>query len=216
MDLYRKAIQLNPNYATAHQWLGEILGVLGRMEEGLVETYRAMELDPLSRVVNFSLGNQLYFARKYDEALRQFRKAIELEPNDAPIREGYVGVLIAKKDYLQAIKEYEKVSQIAGKHEQEIAAIEAVRKAYLSEGEKGFWKQKLEFDLQAFKNREESPYNIACDYSMLGQKDRAFEWLDRAVSMYDPNLDGLRVDPLLDGIRSDARFHEYIRRMNLL
>jgi serine/threonine-protein kinase len=211
--LYRKGIQLDPNYPTGHQWLGETLNTLGKNAEGIVELRKALEYDPLSPIINTSLGALLYFGKRYDESIQQFRKSIELDKNLSLPRDGLVQALLRKKQYLEAINEYENLAKLQGRFDKEENGIKEVRSAFLSRGEKGFWDKKLEFDLQ---NGMESCYEIVCDYALLSQKEKAFEWLDRCAKENDWNLNDMKVDPRLDSIRNDPRFTNYLRLRNLI
>jgi len=214
--MYRKAIELNPNYPTAHQWLSEILVQSGRMEEGLNENHRALELDPLATIMNVSLAANLYYARKFDESIAQCRKTIELDPESFMPRERLIQALLAKSDYANAFSEYENLTKIYGTYEKEKAGIEAVKEEYFKLGEEGFWKKKLEFDLDNFKKGQGSFYNIAVNYSMLRDNDSAFLCLEKSVQARELQLDELKVDPRMDPLRSDPRFNDYLRKLNLL
>jgi serine/threonine protein kinase/Tfp pilus assembly protein PilF len=213
--LYRKAIEINPNYPTAHQWLSEILVQSGRTEEGLNESRMALELDPLSTIMNVSLAANLYFARKFDEAIAQCRKTIELDPDSFMPRERLIQALLSKKEFTEAFSEYEKLIKIYGVYEEERAGIEAVKQEYLTMGEEGFWKKKLELDLDNFKKGYGTYYNIAINYSMLRDNNSAFLCLEKSVQARELQLDELKVDPRMDPLRSDPRFNDYLRRVNL-
>jgi eukaryotic-like serine/threonine-protein kinase len=212
--LYRKAIELNPNYPTAHQWLGELLVQDGRIDEGLMESRKALELDPLATIMNVSLAANLYNARRFDEAIAQCRKSIELDPESFMPRERLIQCLVAKKQFTEAFVEYEKLAKIYGTYEQEKSGIEAAKEEYLSLGEEGFWKKKLEIDLVNLKKGQGSIYNMVVNYSMLRQNDLAFTWLDRSVNAHESQLDQLKVDPRIDPLRSDPRLDDYLRRVN--
>jgi TolB-like protein/Tfp pilus assembly protein PilF len=213
--LYRKAIELNPNYPTAHQWLGELLVQDARIDEGLMESRKALELDPLATIMNVSLASNLYNARRFDEAIAQCRKTIELDPESFMPRERLIQCLVAKNHFTEAFLEYEKLVKIYGTYEKEKADIEAAKQEYLTLGEEGFWKKKLEIDLGNLKKGQGSNYNIVVNYSMLRENDLAFAWLERSVKAHEPELDQVKVDPKIDPLRSDPRFAGYLRRVNL-
>ena len=213
--LYRKAIELNPNYPTAHQWLSEILVQSGRIDEGLAESHRALELDPLATIMNVSLAANLYFARRFDESIAQCRKTIELDPESELPRNRLIEGLLMKKHFTEAFSEYEKLTKMLGVYDKESAAIEAVKNEYSTLGEEGFWKKKLEFDLQNLSHGEGSYYNIAINYSMLRENDAAFFWLEKSVKSRELQLDELKVDPRMDPIQSDPRFKDFLHRVNL-
>ena len=130
-------------------------------------------------------------------------------------RERLIQALVEKKQFTEAFDEYEKLAKIYGVFEKEKADIEAARQEYLTLGEEGFWKKKLEIDLKNLSNGQGSYYNIAVNYSMLRDNDRAFLLLDKSVKARELQLDELKVDPRMDPIRSDPRFEEYLRRVNL-
>jgi eukaryotic-like serine/threonine-protein kinase len=214
--LYRKGIELKPNYPTAHQWLGELLVQNGQIEEGLKESHRALELDPLATIMNVSLAANLYYARRFDESIAQCKKTMELDPESFMPRERLIEVLLVKKDYTDAFSEYEKLTKIYGIYEKEKAAIEAVKEEYSKLGEEGFWKKKLEFDLENFKKGDGTYYNIAVNYSMLRETDAAFALLGKSIETHELQLDQLKVDPRMDPLRSDPRFNNLLRKVNLL
>lgn len=213
--LYRKAIELNPNYPTAHQWLSEILVQTGRIEEGLNENHKALELDPLATIMNVSLAANLFYARRFDESIAQCRKIMELDPESFMPRERLIQNLIEKKEFNEGFSEYEKLTKIYGIYEKEKAGIEAVKEDYLKMGEEGFWKKKLEIDLENFKKGQGTYYNIAINYSKLRDNDMAFAWLDKSIAVRESQAEQLKVDPRMDPLRSDPRFNEYVRKVNL-
>lgn len=214
--LYRKAIELNPNYPTAHQWLGEILVQSGRIEEGLNENHKALELDPLSTIMNVSLAANLYYARKFDESIAQCRKTMELDPESFMPRERLIQNLLEKKEFDEGFSEYEKLTKIYETYEEEKADIEAVKEDYLKLGEEGFWKKKLEFDLKNFKKGQGTYYNIAVNYAMLRENDAAFALLGKSIELRESQVDQIKVDPRMDPLRSDPRFNDLLRKVNLL
>jgi hypothetical protein len=104
---------------------------------------------------------------------------------------------------------------MAGRYEQEKTIIEEVRQDYLTLGEEGFWKKKLEIDLKNLSKGQGSSYNIASDYSNLRENDYAFSWLDRSIKARELDLDILKVDPKMEPLHSDPRFKDFLRRVNL-
>ena len=187
---------------------------LGRIDEGLMESRKALEMDPLATIMNVSLAANLYNARRFDEAIAQCRKTIELDPDSFMPRERLIQCLVAKKEFTEAFVEYEKLVKIYGTYDQEKADIEAAKQEYLTLGEEGFWKKKLEIDLANLKKGQGSIYNIVVNYSMLRDNDLAFMWLERSAKAHEPQLDQLKVDPRIDPLRSDPRLDDYLRRVN--
>ena len=206
----QRAIELNPNYPTAHQWYGELLINQGRFDEGLAEVRRALELDPLSLITNLVLGMGLNLARRYDEAILQLQKTLDLDPNFTDAN-GFLAQAFAHKGmYEEAVAANSRQMALEGVPP---AVIEAAKDAFAKSG----WQGYLRFVLRTLESRE-NPARleaIAILYGQLGEKDKAFEWLEKA---YDQRADGLaflKVDPWYDPLRSDPRFTDLMRRVGL-
>lgn len=208
---FRRAIELNPNYATAHQWRAEQISVLRRHEEALAEIRRALELDPLSLVINRVYGDMLLNARRYDEAIAQYRKTIEMDPNFPTTHNGLGRAYEFKGMYDQAVAEYLAFSRPNISPAERLARQET----YTRSG----WKAFLQIGVSNLLERSEKgyvrPYTIASFYARLGQKDEAFVWLEKAYQDRDYQMTELNVRPELDSIRSDPRFAELVRRVGL-
>jgi tetratricopeptide (TPR) repeat protein len=206
---FRRAIDLNPNYVTAHLWHGEHLANVGKAEGAVAEFRRARELDPLSLTVNASLGRILRDSRHFDEAIEQCRRTLELEPNFAQahwcLGVGYLG----KARYDDAIVEFQQARALG----ETPLALCSLAYAYGVAGKKAEARKVLSDFRQQARDGYLSPYYMARIYAGLGEKDHAFEWLDRAYREGDWMR--LMLDPFLDSLRSDLRFRELLRRMNL-
>ena len=120
---YQRAIQLNPNYATAHQWYAECLSMLGRHIEAIAEIKRAQQLDPLSLIINQGVGGKYLYARRYDEAMAQFQRTVELYPNFPPTRQRLGWCYLQKRLYDEAITEMQRAVEVSGNSTQMIAAL---------------------------------------------------------------------------------------------
>lgn len=209
---YKRAIELNPNYPTAHQWYAVYLMSAGRFEEALAETRRALELDPLSLPINMTLGWVLLNARQYDQSAEQLRKTLEMDRTFvlAHHRLGVVYELQGK--YNEAIAEFNQVVNLsAGKP----LGLASLGRAYALSGKRAE-AQKLLAELQELsKQRYVSPVSIALIYAALGDKVQSFAWLEKADTAHDANLTRLKVDPRFDSLRSDPRFTDLMRRVGL-
>jgi tetratricopeptide (TPR) repeat protein len=206
---FRTAIALNPNYPTAHVWYGELLATLGQAKRAISEFSRARELDPLSLFVNASYGRMLRDGRHFDQAIEQCRKTIDLEPNFAHghwcLGLAYLGK--GRRD--DAIFELQKARALG----EGPIALWALAYAYGVAG-KRLGARNVLSELRGQSQRSYvSPYFLAGVYAGLGEKDRAFEYLEIAYEQHDAMT--LELDPFLDSLRSDTRFHELLRRMNL-
>jgi tetratricopeptide (TPR) repeat protein len=111
---FRRAIELNPNYANGHHWYGEFLSLIGRHEEAIAESERARELDPLSNIINTWVGSRYLYAREYDKAIEQYRNAMEMDPGFVPVHLVLGEALEQKHMYQEAIAELEKAVSLSG------------------------------------------------------------------------------------------------------
>jgi tetratricopeptide (TPR) repeat protein len=217
---YRRAIELNPNYASAHQWYGEFLTALGRHEESIREIKRAQELDPLSLVINSDLAYILIMARRYDEAIAQAQKTLEMATSWESAHWWISMAYLYQGRYEEFIANEEKRLDFAKESPEKIAAykkeLAAVKEAYRKSGAKGFWQELLEYEMQrCAKGDGNSPFYVAEIYANLGDKDKAMEWLGKAIDERDADLDNIKVHPAFDNLRTEPRFQSLLRRMNL-
>ena len=209
---YQRALQLNPNYATAHQWRAENLSTMGRFDEALAEARRALELDPFSLIINRVYADCLVDARRFDEAIVQYRKTIELDPN-FPTAHFFLGrAYEAKGMYDQAVAEYTKTVAGAGFATEDLTQM---KKAY----ESGGWRAYLQATLAMLLKREKQgytpPFVVASAYARLGQKDEAFAYMEKAVAQRDFRASLIMVSFEFDSLRSDPRYADLIARMRL-
>ena len=210
---YRRAIELNPNYATAHQWYAEYLTIMGRFDEAIKEIKRAQELDPLSLIITSIAGGIVYYnARMYDKGVEQCLKVLDLDSEYAPAHL-YLGWNYKQKEmYEESIAELEKARELSKARpfsEGDLAHAYA-----LADQE-----SKSQLILQDLKKRADkefvNPFTIAIIYIGLGDRTKAFEWLDKAYDNRSYKLLFLKVDPIFDRLRSDPRFKALLKKMNL-
>ncbi|HEY0405425.1 MAG TPA: protein kinase [Pyrinomonadaceae bacterium] len=216
---FRKAIELGPGYATAHQWYGVYLSEMGRHDESLSERNRAQELDPLSLSIRTGLCRAYYWARRYDESLRNLQTTLEKDPLYADTHWSYGLVYEQKKMTNEAIASFQKAIDLSrtvefpeGKPEM----IAALGHAYAVAGKRADAEKILD-QLSGLieQQRYVSPYSIALIYIGLEDKDRAFSWLERAYDERDEAFIHLKVDPRLDPLRSDLRFSNWLSQLKL-
>ncbi len=206
---FKRAIELGPNYPSAHHWYGQYLQAIGRQDEAIAELKRAQELDPLSLIINSALGGKYYYARRYDEAIKQLRKTLELDPSFLAARALLGGVYLQKGMYEEAVKEDERAVETSGRAEDPLAVLGY---AYGVVGRKADALKILEELRNLQTHRHIDPVNIALIYTGLGEKDQAFMWIEKAEKL-DFNLE---YDPMWDSLRSDRRFPDLLRRKNLV
>ena len=209
---YRRAIELNAGFATAHQRYSFYLISTGRTEESLVEIKRAQLLDPVSLPINTSWGWRLHFARRYDEAIAQYRKTLEMDPNFAQARLRLGEAYEQKGMYQQALAEFQKARQLDDLPEVSAGLGHALAKS----GRRGQAEKELDQLKELSKRSYVSPYHVALIYTGLGDKDRAFEWLWKACEDGSNVLTArIKLEPRFDSLRSDPRFLDLLRHIGL-
>ncbi|MEJ7847836.1 MAG: tetratricopeptide repeat protein [Pyrinomonadaceae bacterium] len=200
---FKRALELEPNYATAHLRYSLLLTLLGRHDESLVAIRRALEIEPLSVFVNRAYGDRLIDARRYDEAVVQLKKTLELDNNYALAHSSLAWVYQVQGNYAESVEEVAKMYDVTGRNE--YAAL--VRQSYISGGWQGY--------LEAMTARQPGlrAYTKASHYAALGKKDLAFTELNRAYDNRESNISRLNVDGRLDSLRDDPRFEELVKKV---
>ena len=208
---YQRAIELNPNYATAHQWYADNLVVTQRFDEGIAEGKRAVELDPLSLVVNLELASNLDYARQHDQAIAQLRKTIELDSN------WYLGHMVLSQAYdmkglfPQAVAECQRAREL----NDDPLVLAFLAHAYTGSSNRDEAVKALGQMSELAKQRYVPAYGFAVAYAGLGDKDQAFQWLERSLQDRAWDITYLNVDPLMDKLRADPRFGDLVKRVGL-
>jgi TolB-like protein/Tfp pilus assembly protein PilF len=208
---FRRAIELNPNYATAHHWFGNsLLVTLGRFDEAIKEGQRAVELDPLSLIINADLGSTLMVARRYDDAIAQLRKTLVLDGNFAYAHWNLGEALYLKGDVTDAIAEYEKAAALDD--DPEILAL--LGRAYAETGKREKALELLEQLKTVGRQHYIRHYVYTIIYTGLGDKATAIDYLEKARDGGEtPDTTWLKVDPLFDPLRNEPRFQQLVAKM---
>jgi TolB-like protein/Flp pilus assembly protein TadD/class 3 adenylate cyclase len=208
---FQRAIALNPNYATAHHWYGfNPLSTLGRFDEAIAESRRAVELDPLSPVINSDLGSNLMVARRYDEAIAQLRKTLEIDPTFS-LAHGALGeALQFKGDLPGAIAEYTKAQELGA--DPRIRVLMAAAKA--QSGDKDAAVRMLAELEEASRSREIPGAQRAVLYTSLGNRTEAIRCLEQSVADHDSqDVAWIKVYPKWDPLRGDPRFEALVQKV---
>src|SRR5947209_3926693 len=205
---FRRALELNPNYATAHHRFALVLSAAGRHDEALEEIRRAEQLDPRSAIISAAVANVLFYARRYDETVEQCRKALELDPGSVTaytvMRWAYERRGLGR----EALDAFERESAFAG----DTPTTRLKRAQVLAAAGRGDEARSILKELIARREREwVSANEIAVAYALLGDGDTALSWLARASREHAVGFAFAAVDPLLDSLRSDPRFAEALR-----
>jgi serine/threonine-protein kinase len=219
-----RAIQLNPNYATGHQWYAEYLICSGDVEKAITEIRRAQELDPLSLVINSTYGYILLQARRSDEALAQARKTLGMDANF------YLGHQLLAEAYEQrgmfeeAITERQTAATLAGESaEQAGRRALLLRNAYAKKNAKAYWQERLQLAMKDSKQSRDlpyeltdsSPYRLAVLNARAGRNEAAIGLLQKAFNERDYGLYYLKTAPALDGLHSDPRVASLMLRIGV-
>jgi serine/threonine protein kinase len=206
---FQQAIALNPDHAMAHLSYGMTLLSTGRFEESIRECKRAVELDPFAPHTNWILGVVYYVARQYDRAIDQCRKTLELDSNFFVAHTSLGSAYVQKSMYKEGIAELEKAVAIFPGN----ISLAFLGYGYAAAG-RGLEAQKVLDQLNEISKEKYVPaYHRAIIYVGLEEKDKAFEWLEKGYEEHF--IIAIKVDPVFDPLRSDPRFADLLRRMNL-
>jgi len=212
---FKKAFELDPNDATAHQWYAEKIAMIGgREEEALAEANRAHQLDPLSPIISWEVGYVHILARQWDEAIAVGQKLANENPTFARSHFCLALAYWGKRMYPQVIDERKAYGQFSS-DQSEAEFGSAMEQGFRSAGWKGALTKGVETRLAQRKTGYYSAYWIADLYSDLGDSDQAFRWLNTAYQERDMLLEGLKTDFLLDPLRSDPRFGDLVLKVGL-
>ncbi|PYS30474.1 MAG: hypothetical protein DMF75_15935 [Acidobacteria bacterium] len=208
---FRRALELNPNYSTAHQWYALELAGMGRMTDALREINRAQELDPLSLIANVNAGWIFYHARQYDRALEQIRKSLDMDPTFARGHWAISEPLEQQQKYQEATTELEKARQI----DETPIMLALLGHLYAVTG-KTSDARRIVTQLNALsKQAYLDPYFLAEIHTALGDRDQAFQELEKAYEQRSSWLVWLKVEPKFDSLRDDARYTSLLKRIGL-
>jgi serine/threonine-protein kinase len=207
---FKRALELNPNYATAHHWYALHLINLGRLPVALAEMRHAQAFDPLSLAISTDVGWCLYFARQYDEAIEEYRKALEMDPNFSWAHFLLGLAYVQKARFTAAIEQFQRAISLT---EGSTKVLGALGHAYAMAAERAKALQLLDQLKELSQQKYVSSYEMALVHVGLGEKDRALEWLQQAYRERAGHLVYLKVDPNLDPLRDHPSFSNLLQRM---
>jgi Tfp pilus assembly protein PilF len=213
---YQRAIELDQDYSTARFLYGWHLMTVGRMDEGLTQLYRALELDPLSVNINITIGACLTYMGQYDRAIEQLRKTIDISPTSLWPHVRLAQAYEMKGDEQDALAEFQRAIDLnsgLGKDRPGAAEIR-LGQAYAFSGNETAAMKIIQKWRHGPKPSQQN-YDIAVVYAGLGERDRAFQLLEKVYQDRDMNLLYVRTDPRLGGLRADPRYAELMRRVGL-
>ncbi len=205
---FERAIALDPNYATAHHYYGSGPPLaLGQFDRAIAELKRALELDPLSLIINADLGAGFVAARRYDEAVAQLRKTLEMDPRFYYAQWNLGEALELKGQLREALAQYKKAAEL----DDDPFVLGLVAQAYAKLGHRDEALKALDQMQRLATRRYVANDSFALVYMALGEKEKAIAWLERAYrDRAGQEIVGLRVDPMLDPLRGDPRFEALV------
>jgi eukaryotic-like serine/threonine-protein kinase len=206
-----RAIALDPNSPTTHQWYGNMLYMQGKFDEAMTEMMRAQELDPLSQIISANVGLIFYYMQRYDRAAEQYNKTLELDPNFALAHQNLGDVYAMQGNFEAAITEAKKARDIAGSDGVSLS----LGYYYAKAGRKDEAAAILDQLLQRSKLGYSLSVEIAYIYSALGKTDKVFEWLNTAYAEHHSSLGYLKVDPWWTSLHSDPRYAALLKKIGL-
>ena len=212
---YKRGIELNPNYVSAHQWYAEHLAAMGRHDEAIREMRRAEELDPLSVVIKSAAGWIFFFSHNYELAIERCQRVIEMDPGYGEVYSQLRRAYEQKRMYREALAADEKLRAFKRKGAPGLAGAQDLP-AIQSHEE--YWRTILrltENGLQSPDHKNAAQFRMAEIFTQLGEIDLAFEWLDKAYQEHSFWLPFLKVHPHLDPLRADPRFDSLLARVGL-
>lgn len=209
---FRIALEQNPKYATALQWHAEYLALVGGFHEAISEITRAIELMPNSPVMHHNAGQIYQAARLYDEAIAEYSTALRLDPTFATAHVFMAQAYIRKGMYDKGM-EVQMEGAVELGDPTRIAVLRRLSDSYHSQGVAGYLRELVAVEVE--ENPDRDSYRIAQCYAQMGEKDLAFQYLDRAYQLHLTDILSMNVEPELDSLRSDPRFLTLRRSVGL-
>jgi tetratricopeptide (TPR) repeat protein len=205
---FKRALELNPNYATAHQWYaGAYLALVERQSDAIAEMKRALDLDPLSLIINAALGRCFYYAHLYGDAIEQLHRTLEIDRNFG------AGHLFLAKAYMQTGRYAEALTELREANSDTVEAKAVSGYAYAASGQRAQATRVLNELLELAQQQYVPRYHIATIYAGLDDRQQALAWLEKAYEERDQWLCQLKAEPMFDRLRADRRFLELLARV---
>ena len=215
----KRAIELDPKYSSAYQWLSEVYHYQGNSGQALSEINKALELDPLALVINNQKGRVLNLNGKRDEAVAQFKKTIDLFPDSVMARNNLTFLYEANGMYSEALEQQLVQLNLFGFSPEDIKDL---RLAYEKDGFKGFAQKRIDqkldrqrTDLEKDKNAFGKSFEIAINYARLQDKDKTIEYLNKAYEQREPQMAEIKVTLPFAFLRDDPRFKELVKKVGI-
>jgi tetratricopeptide (TPR) repeat protein len=209
---FRRAIELNPNYATAHQWYGYFLTAMMRFPEAVEQAEMAQQIDPLSLSINTTLASRYRHAGRMDDAIRLDQRTLEMDPNFVPAHFSLGAVYEDQASWQQALDEYKKVIELSPDDPTALAAIGYV---YGRAGQKAEAHKIISQLTEISKKHYVPSFEFAAIFAGLGDADSAVMWLEKAYQKRESQIPFIQSDERLNSLHSDPRYQSLVRRLGL-
>jgi TolB-like protein/Flp pilus assembly protein TadD len=209
---FRHAIELNPNYVTAHHWYSQFLNVVRRFDESEVELKKALQLDPSSLIINADYGGMFYYSRRYDQAVAQYKKTLDLEPRFAVAHSELGRVYAEQKRYDEAIAEQNQAIEISGRRPGLLALLSY---AYGKSGRKIEAERILRELEELNKQNAVLPHSFVRVYIGINEKKTAMDWMEESFKQHQAGLIVLGIEPSYDFLRDEPRFQKMLAELKL-
>jgi TolB-like protein/Tfp pilus assembly protein PilF/tRNA A-37 threonylcarbamoyl transferase component Bud32 len=206
---FKRALELDPGYATAHQWYAEYLSAMGRHDDAIAEIQRAADVDPLSLIINAVHANILYLARRYDEAIEVGRRTVDMDPYFPQVYEYLKRSYAQKGMYTESIAARQTRRRLLGRNAQQTPALRA---AAMAASSSQYWQKRLEQELTESRAEGLQAFDMAEIVGQAGDIPHALDWLEKACLDDDFMILTMRVEPNLDPLRSEPRFRALLAR----
>ncbi|MDG6898887.1 MAG: hypothetical protein JRN24_04010, partial [Nitrososphaerota archaeon] len=208
---FKRAIELNPSYPSAHQWYAQLLGMEGRWDESYLEVRKALELSPLSLIINTNMADAHFYRGEYDLGIEQVKRVLDMDPNFATAYPTLMGLYLRagrKEELLDCLEKYSTLARPA-----EVKLARAGAYAHLGRADEA---REILKQLEAeAPGSGVSPFFLAAYRFALGDKDRGFELLEEAHKRHDRFLLLMGIEKDLDGVRSDPRYAALLQKSGL-
>jgi DNA-binding SARP family transcriptional activator/TolB-like protein len=211
---YQRAIELNPNYATAHHWYGEFLSFMGEHGEAIRQIHQAQACDPLSPAINIDVGVIFHVARKHNQAIEQFRKMTAFDPESAEAYKWLMLLYFENGQPEQAKQAYQQAVQLAKTDDPALLNGSFDAHFYALSGNRAMAMQLIE-KMKKSEEKKKPTWEIAQVLAILNEKDEAFAWLEITYQNRGGALISLKTNPFFDNLRSDPRFTSFLKRIGL-
>ena len=214
---FKRAIELNPTYSTAHYFYAlNYLAPMGKLDEAAAELRRALELEQFSLIINTNLGLIFYYQGQYDQAIAQYRKALELNGRFVTARLRLMDVYLETGRFDEALAQHELIVEPVGTENPRF--LKQLKMALRQSGAEGYWRERLDQAKEkiALKAEYVPPTSVAGFAARVGDKEQAFEWLEKAYAERDEGLTRLKLDPRYKTLRDDPRYADLLRRIRLV